>query len=54
MSESNEIISKRAAMKGIEAAMNMHMTRAEKLAAEYQDLASEVEQMENKAGVAVS
>lgn len=47
MSESIDLISKRAAMKGIESAINLYMTRVEGLTHEYAALAAEIEILQN-------
>jgi prefoldin subunit 5 len=47
MAESTDLLSKRAAMKGIESAMNVYMKRVEQLAAEYQELGAEIQELEN-------
>lgn len=48
MAESTDLLSKKAAMMGIEAAMNIYMKRVEQLAAEYQELGAEIQELENK------
>lgn len=49
MTENTDLISKRAAMKGIETAIEMYMKRTEQLAAEYASLGEEIAQLENQA-----
>ncbi len=46
MAESTDLIAKRASLKAIEASINLHMKRAEELAAEYQNLGAEIEALE--------
>lgn len=48
MIENTDIISKRAAIAGLTAAIKMHIERAETLAAEVQKLTDEIEAIENK------
>lgn len=47
MIENTDVPSKKAAMKGIEAAMNAYMKRVEQLAAEYAELGTEIQALEN-------
>lgn len=47
MVENTDILSKKAAMKGIESAIEMYMKRVEQLAAEYQELGAEIQDLEN-------
>jgi hypothetical protein len=47
MTETTDILVKKAALKGIEAAMNIYMTRVEGLAVEYAALGSEIAELEN-------
>lgn len=48
MTESVDILTKKAALKGIEAAMNIYMTRVEGLAVEYAALGEEISFMEKQ------
>lgn len=47
MTENLDLISKKAAMKGLESSINLYMKRIEALAAEYADLGAEIAQLEN-------
>lgn len=47
MIESTDVLPKKAAMMGIEAAMNAYMKRIEVLAAEYSALDAEIQEFEN-------
>jgi prefoldin subunit 5 len=47
MTESIELISKKAAMKGLESSIDLYMKRIEVLAAQYADLGAEIAQLEN-------
>lgn len=48
MTENLDLISKRAAMKGLESSIELYMKRIEALSAQYTDLGSEIEQLENQ------
>jgi hypothetical protein len=48
MIENLDILTKRAALKGIEAAMNIYMTRVEGLAVEYAALTQEISWLESQ------
>ncbi len=45
---STELISKRAAMKGLESSIDLYMKRIEALAAQYADLGAEIAQLETQ------
>jgi prefoldin subunit 5 len=47
MTESIELISKKAAMKGLESSIDLYMKRIEALAAQYADLGAEIAHLEN-------
>jgi len=47
MTESIELISKKAAMKGLESSIDIYMKRIESLAAQYAELGSEITALEN-------
>lgn len=49
MTESIELISKKAAMKGLESSIELYMKRIETLAAEYNDLGAEISELEKPA-----
>jgi prefoldin subunit 5 len=48
MTENLDLISKKAAMKGLESSIDLYMKRIEALAAQYSDLAAEITQLENQ------
>lgn len=48
MTEYTDIISKKAALKGIESAVDMFMKRIELLATEYRELQDEIAQLEEQ------
>jgi prefoldin subunit 5 len=48
MTENIDLISKKAAMKGLEASIDLYMKRIEALAAQYADLGAEITQLENQ------
>lgn len=48
MTESTELISKRAAMKGLESSIDLYMKRIEALASEYNSLGAEIAELEAK------
>lgn len=48
MTESIDLISKRAALKGLESSINLYMQRIESLAVQYAELGSEIAVLENK------
>ncbi len=54
MTESVDLISKRAALKALESSINLHIKRAEDLNLEYQTLSAEIEEIENKPAGPVS
>ncbi len=47
MTESIELISKRAAMKGLESSIDLYMKRIEALAAQYSELGAEISALES-------
>jgi len=47
MTESIDLISKKAAMKGLESSIDLYMKRIEALAAQYADLGTEIAQLES-------
>ena len=47
MTENTDLISKKAAMKGLESSIDLYMKRIEALAAQYADLGAEIAQLEN-------
>lgn len=47
MTENLDLISKKAAMKGLESSIDLYMKRIESLAAQYADLGAEIAQLEN-------
>ena len=49
MTESTDLISKRAAMKGLESSIDLYMKRIEALAAQYNDLGAEIAELEKPA-----
>ncbi len=48
MTENTDLISKRAAMKGLEASIEQYMKRIEALSAQYAELGKEIAQLENQ------
>lgn len=46
MTENLDLISKKAAMKGLESSIDLYMKRIESLAAQYADLGAEIEHLE--------
>lgn len=48
MTENTDLISKRAAMKGLEASIEQYMKRIEALSAQYAELGDEIAQLENQ------
>ena len=46
MTENTDLISKKAAMKGLESSIDLYMKRIESLAAQYNDLGAEIAALE--------
>ena len=51
MTESTDLISKRAAMKGLESSIELYMKRIEALSGQYAELGAEIAELENKTQV---
>jgi prefoldin subunit 5 len=47
MTENLDLISKKAAMKGVESSIDLYMKRIETLAAQYAELGAEISELEN-------
>lgn len=47
MTENLDLISKKAAMKGVESSIDLYMKRIETLAAQYSELGAEISELEN-------
>jgi len=54
MTESIDLISKKAAMKGLESSIDLYMKRIEALAAQYAELGAEIAVLENQPPVIVA
>lgn len=48
MTENIDLISKKAAMKGLESSIELYMKRIEALSAQYAELGAEIAQLENQ------
>ncbi len=54
MTENTDLISKRAAMKGLEASIETYLKRIETLSAQYSELGEEIAKLENRPQVIVT